>query len=534
MNLLKDKWIKVIRKDGSLDEIVPFEITAQFQENPIIDVVTPRADFKAALYQFFIGLFQTVYCPQDDQDWEDKFNTPPTPEDLKQKTDKVAFAFELFGEEYRFMQDISLSKSQNEQEISQLFIESPGENTLKLNKDHFIKRNTINTICPKCAALALFTLQTNAPSGGQGHLTSLRGGGPLTTLLKYIPKTDSPTLWQDIWLNILPKNSFSNGKQGVEDNYKFVFPWLTGEFYTAKKGGKTTTQDLHPFAVYWSNSRRIFLQEVEETANCDICSEQSQIQIKNYFIKPDGIQYGGGGWIHPLSPYKYKEDQQWLAYHPQPGGILYDNWLNFVYTCSNQSQNAKVIQKFFESRSVSDEQTQIWTFGYDMDNMKARAWYESLIPIYRIDSKYIQTYEAILASILTVASEVAKNLEKKVKQAWFDKPRGDVSYLKINFFQSTQSEFYSLAKSIRDNLSNQIPFDDPSKEKWLKYLNTKALELFDLYVESGAIEFEDIQRIVKARSSLIAENLGSRMKRIIDLPQDGTTTKLKSKKRSSN
>lgn len=533
MNLLKDKWIKVIRKDGSLDEIVPFEITAQFQENPIVDVVTPRADFRGAIYQFFIGLFQTVYCPNDDQDWQDKFNTPPTPGDLKQETDKVAFAFELFGRQHRFMQDISLAKNQNEKKISQLFIESPGDNTLIQNRDHFIKRNTINTICPKCAALALFTLQTNAPSGGQGHLTSIRGGGPLTTLLKYIPKTDFPTLWQDIWLNILPKNSFNIGKGVVGQNYEFVFPWQTKDFYKVNKNGNTTTQDLHPFAVYWSNSRRIFLQEVQQSANCDICNEHSQIQIKNYFTGPQGIDYSGGGWIHPLSPY-YIDKNQPLVYHPQPGGILYDNWLAFVYTRSTQSQNAKVIQEFLQARSVPDEQTQIWTFGYDMDKMKARAWYESLIPIYRIDSNYIQTYEAILSSILTVASEVAKNLEKKVKQAWFDKPIGDVSYLKINFFKLTQNEFYSLAKSIRDNLSSQNPFDDPSKEKWLKYLNTKALELFDLYVESGAIEFEDVKRIVKARNSLIGENLGSSMKKIIGLPQDGTTTKVKSKKRSSN
>nr|WP_231886596.1 type I-E CRISPR-associated protein Cse1/CasA [Methylomonas methanica] len=57
-----------------------------------------------------------------------------------------------------------------------------------------------NQLCPSCAATALFTLQTNAPSGGVGHRVGLRGGGPLTTLV--LPKASQTTLWQKLWLNV--------------------------------------------------------------------------------------------------------------------------------------------------------------------------------------------------------------------------------------------------------------------------------------------------------------------------------------------
>jgi CRISPR system Cascade subunit CasA len=116
---------------------------------------------------------------------------------------------------------------------------------------------------------------------------------------------------------------------------------------------------------------------------------------------------------------------------------------------------------------------------------------------------------------------VANNLQTKVKDAWFNqsqKPRGDFDYLKISFFKGTEAKFFSLAKQIRDNLGKENPFDDSAKWNWLKYLNEESLKIFDLYVESGSIEYENIQRIVNARSSLISWNLGDTMKKAIGLP----------------
>ena len=65
--------------------------------------------------------------------------------------------------------------------VSRLLIEAPGENTEKENKDLFQKRGQTPSLGLPAAAMALFTLQIYASSGGDGHRTSLRGGGPLTT-----------------------------------------------------------------------------------------------------------------------------------------------------------------------------------------------------------------------------------------------------------------------------------------------------------------------------------------------------------------
>ena len=82
--------------------------------------------------------------------------------------------------------------------IAALLIEQPGDKTLKDNTDLFIHRGQMQSLCPACAAAALYTLQAFAPSGGKGHRTSMRGGGPLSTLLK------GRNLWESVWLNVLP------------------------------------------------------------------------------------------------------------------------------------------------------------------------------------------------------------------------------------------------------------------------------------------------------------------------------------------
>jgi CRISPR system Cascade subunit CasA len=112
------------------------------------------------------------------------FAEPPTALVLSEWFAPLAPAFELDAEGARFMQDFSLTAEEGvSNEIGTLLIETPGENALKNNSDHFIKRGRISAMCPHCAATALLTLQINAPAGGVGNRTGLRGGGPLTTLV---------------------------------------------------------------------------------------------------------------------------------------------------------------------------------------------------------------------------------------------------------------------------------------------------------------------------------------------------------------
>jgi CRISPR system Cascade subunit CasA len=107
--------------------------------------------------------------------------------------------------------------------IAGLLIEAPGGNTLKLNKDHFVKRHSVEKICPDCAVMALFSVQTNSPAGGAGYRVGMRGGGPLTTLVVPQHEEDVP-LWKKLWLNVLPQNDIS--PLPVSHQFPVIFPGL--------------------------------------------------------------------------------------------------------------------------------------------------------------------------------------------------------------------------------------------------------------------------------------------------------------------
>ncbi len=211
MNLIYDPWIPVQRDDGTSARIAPWQLTEQHATNPVTSIRTTRPDFDGALMQFLIGLEQTTTTIEMEMDWEDLFFEPPTPDVLKAQYAPIAHAFEIGGDGPRFMQDFDLPEGETK-EISALLIDAPGGNSLRHHLDHFVKRGLVEGMCSSCAATALFTLQTNAPSGGVGHRTSLRGGGPLTTLVTCDPRATEDdigaTLWRDVWLNVLAPDRF--------------------------------------------------------------------------------------------------------------------------------------------------------------------------------------------------------------------------------------------------------------------------------------------------------------------------------------
>ena len=86
--------------------------------------------------------------------------------------------FELESDGPAFMQDFQLPAEVNRLPVLDLLIDAgSGSN------QYFNKPASDHAMCRSCAAQALFTLQINAPAGGRGVRTSLRGGGPLTSLL---------------------------------------------------------------------------------------------------------------------------------------------------------------------------------------------------------------------------------------------------------------------------------------------------------------------------------------------------------------
>lgn len=523
-NLINDPWIPVRRKDGAREWITPWSVTEAHDTNPIVALDTARADFKGALAQFLIGLLQTAAAPGGEQgiEWDRWLAEPPAPDRLRGCFSPYAEYFELGGTGARFLQDIE-SLGDEAKPVSSLLIDVPGANALRNNTDHFIKRGGINGLCPACAATALFTLQTNAPSGGAGHRTSLRGGGPLTTLVALDPTAEAleATLWRDLWLNVLPKEAL----QQLTGNRKLtepaaIFPWLAPTRTSAKDGQDTLPQDAHPLQMYWGMPRRIRLDLDGLTeGECDICATRQTPLVTRYVTKNYGINYSGV-WEHPLSPhYVDSKTGTPMPSHAQPGGFSYRHWSNWVLR-TDAHKPAWVVTHFNEHNRLEDAQLRIWAFGYDMDNMKARAWYETIVPLYLMPpGEPRQRFVNQVNNLIDAGVQVAAYVQAAVKEAWFRRPgdaRGDTTFLREVFFERTDATFFSL---LRESHKQAIQSMNKTelREKWLIVLRKEAEVLFEERAESGALDEGDLARIARAHNALRKKLWGKKLYEILEL-----------------
>lgn len=504
-NLLTSPWIPIQRSNGKQELIAPWQIT----EADIVSISSPRVDFDGALIQFLIGLLQTAMTPKDEKEWGELLEQPPAPEKLKEHFSKVAHAFEVKGDNPRFMQDFEVLEVKSANMVADLLIDSPGGNTIKENKDHFVKRGQINGMCPVCTITALLTLQTNAPSGGQGHRTSLRGGGPLTTLVVNDPNNSGlpDNLWTNLWLNVLDK---SREKQITGEWSKTedadIFPWLAKTKTSEKTTGfEIYPEDAHPDQMYWSMPRRIRLVwDKTEVGNCGICDAHSEALVTHYETKNYGINYSGQ-WQHPLSPHSENKDGEILPRHAQPDGMTYRHWLGLV-TEQGSLMPALVVKRYQKVISgfsqKEKEQLRIRTFGFDMNKAKANCWYETTFPLYVLENNNGVDLSIYIDTLTTAATDVASMVRTCVKEAWFRRPgdaRGDTSFLQHAFFQHTEKSFYLSVKKLTD--------EDFSSEKeilnaWHVSLRKSAYILFDYWSDNGDFAQSDPKRIAKAHTKL--------------------------------
>ncbi|WP_444943560.1 type I-E CRISPR-associated protein Cse1/CasA [Microbulbifer sp. ZKSA006] len=507
MNLVEDSWLPIVRRCGMREKIAPWQIAER--ENPVVDICTVRPDFRGALFQFLIGLLQTASAPKDIDDWRAHWKKAPTEETLKSQLQIYAPNFALLRDSGpAFMQDLELLEGESKS-IASLLIEAPGSKTCRDNQDLFIKGGRVQGVCPSCAASALFTLQINAPSGGVGHRTSLRGGGPLTTLL--MPSAESATLWHKLWLNILPQERLGVGST---NSARSIFPWLAPSRLSDKQGSSTFPDDAHPLQVYWGMPRRIRLHTPRDGRGyCDLCGEQTDQLIREYTSKNYGINYEGP-WVHPLTPYRQdlKKKSPPLSLKGQQGGLGYRHWLGLLWhDPANGYEASRAVRLFHEGYGEILEEpdanigVRLWGFGYDMDNMKARCWYEQEMPVLTVSSEYRPQFISLVGELLAAAQDVLKELRFRVKATWFNNPKeakGDFSFIDQAFWQATESQFYRLLKPLARESKQAQFISAPVASAWAQILKKTALVQFDHWSLEEALDGLKLQRVTRARRFL--------------------------------
>ncbi|CBL44342.1 conserved hypothetical protein [gamma proteobacterium HdN1] len=498
MNLVSDRWLCCVSFEGEKECISPIGLGgAQWR-----DIRSARPDFRGALYQFLIGLLQTAYAPEDLDEWRERFANPPDTEILSAAFATWQDAFHLESDGPAFMQDLALPQEVNQLPVLELLIDAGSASNLYFNKP--IQNHGL---CESCCAQALLTLQLNAPSGGRGVRTSLRGGGPLTSLL--LPVGENATLWQKLWLNVLPQDVLDQPPIKTPSD---VLPWLAATRTSDDKGGQETPpESVHPLQAYWSMPRRIRLDiSTAHHGDCSLCGASDVRLFRHYYTRHGGTNYTGA-WTHPLTPYCLDSNGKKppISIKGRQAGRGYRDWLGLVLgNDDHQPDAAKVVAHF--TAKLNKPAVRLWCFGYDMSNMKALCWYDSTLPVHAIPADIQRAFTKSVKQILDSANDMATVLHKQVKAAWFRRP-GDVGAepaVQQSFWQGSEVTFYRVLNEL-----SALDFEREADlalvyRSWLLDTRRQVLELFDHWVLSGPVEDMDLQRVVKARADL-AKDLNS-------------------------
>ncbi|KAI95306.1 CRISPR-associated protein Cse1 [Rhodomicrobium udaipurense JA643] len=525
-SLAVEPWLPVATVEGERK----FVRIRDIGHPDLLRVDTGRADCDISVTEFLIGLLAISMGPTDNYDWPRRFETPPSPDEIAAAIKPFAHALVLDGDGPRFFQDFEDLELRNDaarEPIASLFLETPA--------GHFVKEGTVSALSRRGTALALIALQTGAPAGGRGHRTSLRGGGPSTTLV--IPRIESkaPTLWQLLWANV-PEGL----KIAPEDAAK-VIPWLAPT-RTSHNDEITTPAHTHFAQAFFGMPRRIRLTFTPGNGErCAVTGDTDDVIVMSYVTRPYGAYYPSHTWRHPLSPYYKSKDKEvgdvWLPLHFKAAGVSYRDWIGLTLKskpADETSRPADIVAAFLKRAADIDlDVTQpnsvgLLAAGYAMDKMKPLDFTEAMLPLISTGNEDRDYHLAGCATAMVQAAEAASQLllaalktalytDKKKAQP--ESSKAPLAAARARFWADTENPFYD---TLRD-LAAEAPDDADAKvyveakEAWREDIRNAALAIFDDLAPIDAPDSPDLKNIVNARSLLFYGLEGALIRKALGL-----------------
>lgn len=454
-NLIENAWIPVICYDGQRRIIAPW----QMAEPGIVRPDWPRADLNLGCLEFLIGLIYLADPPADIEDWDARRGGDP--QRLRERLAAFAPAFNLLGDGPRFLQDLEPLEGVPAT-VDMLFIDSAGGNTARNNADLMVHRGRYPVLDPATAAMALFTFQAHAPSGGAGNRTSMRGGGPLVTLAD-----PQDGLWALVWANV------PEGTPGrIEE-----LPWMRPTKVSDKKQEVLPPEGrVFSAETFFGMPRRLRLVE-DENGICGVIQ------------KPWGTNYAL--WKHPLSPYyRQKAGATWLPKHPRAGRFGYRNWIGVIVSGEWGTGKADALSELALCLQMPRGAEAVLVGGWSMDNMKPRDFIWSEQPLVNLpldaELRLIGMIEAAEAAGVALRAALAPVLaEGEAREAEREA-----------FFLATEPVFLKHMQALGQG--------DDLRQAWLEALRDQALLQFTTIAFPGLDRrpTDEIAKIVAAHRNL--------------------------------
>jgi CRISPR system Cascade subunit CasA len=287
-----------------------------------------------------------------------------------------------------------------------------------------------------------------------------------------------------------------------------VFPWM-GPTNESSNDKRTFPEQVNELQMYWGTPRRIRLTKKDSTQTCDVCGITAPVWT-SYRAKNYGVSFSST-WKHSLSPYRRQVEPDatisLIATKGKQGGFSYPDWLSLTIGNDENETSADVLRSFFEHKvfhASGLSQTRIWCFGYDMDNMKARCWYDQTMPLIALTKDFRAPFVECIQKAVAAAKDVAKLLRDQIKAAWFERPKdakGDTTFIQSSFWEETEEPFFRLTEKIRVAIESGEP-REPILAEWRRIIIDTAERLFDRFALQNTDEVKNMKRIAESSKAL--------------------------------
>ena len=459
LNLISDPWIPVRDRNDQRRTIAPW----QMADDQLLRPDWPRPDLNLGCLEFLIGLVFLADPPENVEDWEER--QAPDPDRLRERLAPYRRAFELTGGGPSFLQDFGpLEGEPHPPEM--LFMDSPGTKTMKENADFMVRRGRYGALAPGLAAMALYTLQAHAPQGGTGYRTSMRGGGPMVTL---VDPERGRGLWRLVWANT------PYGQAADID----ALPWMKPTPTSEKKGSERWPQQGRPVEAFFGMPWRLRLVEEDGL-------------IVGLIRRRHGINYAG--WVHPLTPYyRRKEGAELLPERPKPGRFGYRNWLGVVADsgAGALTQRAETVRNW-KQRAINAPADLI-VAGWAMKQNKPLDFTWSAPPLVDLPEDAV----SFVRGLIKAADSFGPALRSALAPVLAEGEAREA--VRERFFSETQGKFEQRLDAISGGAERT-----GIARGWVNDLRVVALRLFETEALPGLADRETAvqERIVAAHRSL--------------------------------